>query len=559
MKKVITSITICATMIANGYSQISQIWNQSYQHTTSIGFSNESRKVAEDPSGNIFTLCDATSDLSPQGTVTGTTYHYSVVTKYSSNGIQLAQQVIEVFGHQTSGFNNPGAFGLETDAAGNVYVGFGKWDGTFGTHYNVEVRKYNNSLSQIWTCLYAGNGDDYGVEMKVASSGEVYSIIRSVAGAVTTYSLYNFFQQGAPSLIYSFPTSCAINAMALDPVTERVYVTGYKKPGTVKTFYLASINTTTHFLTWDYNNNFGSATFHDYGTAITIGVDGNIYATGAIESSSGNNILVVKHPPSPAKMSWISTSRFQATDYPKFILAPESNYAYLGVQSLQNVTLYKFNTLSSPSMASPCVYRPTQPNSTASAVTLNAMKVSANQKIYITGAVSLEDQNGFPYTASFLAKFNVVLGTTVSLASARPVTGDINESFEGVGISLDVTKTDVYWLVSSTDNISNPKSEKVRLYDMDVPAPLREASETARELNVSVFPNPASDQITITAGEAISSIEISDITGKIIKSMNSNLTETKTEISLAGFKKGLYIIKVVSESGDVTINKFVVQ
>ena len=561
MKKILTALVIGGFLFSNANAQFNQVWNQNYQHTSTVSYySNEGRKVAEDASGNIFTLSDVTSDLDPTGVVTGSTYHYSVVRKYSTTGGLLAQKVIQVFNHQTAGFENPGAFGLEVDAGGNVYIGFCPWDTGWGTNYNVEVMKCNNSLSLVWECLYVTNGNDHGVEMKIASSGEVYAIVSSINGGTTIYSLLDFAGQGAPTLIYSFSSTEVISSMALNPASEDVYVTGYVTLSGVKNILMAGINSITHVVKWTYNKNVGAAGQDDFGTAITIGADGNIYAVGTGDSPNGNSVIILKHSPRAGKISWISSMHHSSSDHPRFILAPEPNFAYVGVASDQSISLYKFSTLSQPGSLVPYIYRPTpvEPNSTVLSTTLNGMKVSSNQKIYITGGVSAEDGNGYLFNAKYLAKFNVVFGTTISLAYAVPVAGDMNESFEGVSLSLDAAKTDIYWLVNSWDDCYSHKNEFVRLYDMDVTLPLRRSMDEVSSLQVSVFPVPATDKLTITASEPITSIEISDLTGQKIKSI-SNFSGTTVDINLAGLSPGLYFCKTIGGTGTVNIKRFLIQ
>src|SRR4029077_12631160 len=103
-----------------GYAQFSNLWNISYQHTAKPNFSNESRKIAQDAAGNIFVLADVTSD----GAVVGTTYHYVTLLKYSSSGTLLLQKDMNINNHVVSGFDNLSAFGLGIDGSGNVYIGY---------------------------------------------------------------------------------------------------------------------------------------------------------------------------------------------------------------------------------------------------------------------------------------------------------------------------------------------------------------------------------------------------------------------------------------------------
>ena len=74
-------------------------------------------------------------------------------------------------------------------------------------------------------------------------------------------------------------------------------------------------------------------------------------------------------------------------------------------------------------------------------------------------------------------------------------------------------------------------------------------------LDISVFPNPAYEKLTIESTEN-ATIEISNIQGQIIKSVNSS--ERKTIVDLFNFAEGVYIVKVITEEA-FAVKKFIKQ
>jgi hypothetical protein len=78
-------------------------------------------------------------------------------------------------------------------------------------------------------------------------------------------------------------------------------------------------------------------------------------------------------------------------------------------------------------------------------------------------------------------------------------------------------------------------------------------NELNNSLNISIYPNPTSDNITIETPQK-SEIEILNIQGQSIKSFTA--ISNKTTIDVSGFAKGLYILKVKTEKG-IAVNKFV--
>ena len=65
--------------------------------------------------------------------------------------------------------------------------------------------------------------------------------------------------------------------------------------------------------------------------------------------------------------------------------------------------------------------------------------------------------------------------------------------------------------------------------------------------SVSVYPNPAVNEVTITADNNIKSIQIYDAQGRTILTRLQEDLETKLELS--SYSKGIYFIKITTEKG----------
>jgi len=61
-----------------------------------------------------------------------------------------------------------------------------------------------------------------------------------------------------------------------------------------------------------------------------------------------------------------------------------------------------------------------------------------------------------------------------------------------------------------------------------------------------IFPNPATDEITVNSTEAISNVSIFDITGKTVYTNTNANTNLKVDVS--SFNRGIYIIEVLSNN-----------
>lgn len=74
--------------------------------------------------------------------------------------------------------------------------------------------------------------------------------------------------------------------------------------------------------------------------------------------------------------------------------------------------------------------------------------------------------------------------------------------------------------------------------------------------NFEVYPNPSINNEITVKGERIKSIELYSIQGKVIKQVNTKSYTTK--INLENQPKGIYIVKVQFENGDIRTKKLVV-
>ncbi|AGC77072.1 putative secreted protein (Por secretion system target) [Nonlabens dokdonensis] len=84
---------------------------------------------------------------------------------------------------------------------------------------------------------------------------------------------------------------------------------------------------------------------------------------------------------------------------------------------------------------------------------------------------------------------------------------------------------------------------------------LNNEDQTLNEVSVKVFPNPATDILNVSSStQQLSSIEIVDLNGRLIKSLEVNSTEVSANIE--DLKPGLYILNISSNDATIT-RKFV--
>jgi len=88
-----------------------------------------------------------------------------------------------------------------------------------------------------------------------------------------------------------------------------------------------------------------------------------------------------------------------------------------------------------------------------------------------------------------------------------------------------------------------------------VPSPTALAENNSRQLNISVFPNPANDLLVIQAGNLVSNdmeIQLLDATGKLVKTSKINKGSTIAYFDIRTVYAGTYFINVLNGDKKIT-------
>ena len=74
------------------------------------------------------------------------------------------------------------------------------------------------------------------------------------------------------------------------------------------------------------------------------------------------------------------------------------------------------------------------------------------------------------------------------------------------------------------------------------------------ETQIAVYPNPTTSVVNIKSDNVIRSIQVLDITGRILNT-KENILDSKTDTDLTGFATGMYLLRVISTDNSVQILK----
>jgi hypothetical protein len=89
-------------------------------------------------------------------------------------------------------------------------------------------------------------------------------------------------------------------------------------------------------------------------------------------------------------------------------------------------------------------------------------------------------------------------------------------------------------------------------------APIGIKTIDAAKNKVSVFPNPSVEAVKISSKETISSVFVYDAIGNLIKEMR-NVNTTNFTLERSGLEAGIYLVKIMSDKNNQTIQKIVLQ
>lgn len=131
---------------------------------------------------------------------------------------------------------------------------------------------------------------------------------------------------------------------------------------------------------------------------------------------------------------------------------------------------------------------------------------------------------------------------TVSAASTDdpicPITGDLTNTTTTDQV---VSYTIDYW------DVNNTAYEQIATVTVSAPLAVKEANKNS----VKIFPNPVSDFIKISTTEKIKQVEIKDLTGRNVNSINST-----DLIDVRSLSKGTYLLTIETDKGLQTL-KFI--
>ncbi|MGD0710935.1 MAG: SBBP repeat-containing protein [Bacteroidales bacterium] len=439
---------------------------------------------------------------------------------------------------------------IALDSSGNIYVTgcfqsdtliFGSTTLIDKGGYNIFLVKYDNNGNVIWAKSAGGTGNDYATSVAVDASGNVL--------LTGNYS--------SPSI--NFGNSILMN-------------TGYND------IFLAKYDANGNVL-WAISEGGGD---DDYASSVAVDTLGNTYLAGYFYSPSikfgstilineaGNNVFLAKFD-SNGNVLWAKSAGETTIGQVSSVAVDASGNAYLTGYYSSSTISFDIITLTNTNVLFNDIFLVKYDANGNTLWARNAggvdddkayaVAVDASGNAYLTGYFnsptitfgSTTITNGGIYNI-FLSKYS----TDGNLIWANRLGG--NNDDVANSIALDATGnifvtgdflsdticfgSDTLKNVGATDIFIAKASSSTGMYELK------------NSLNISVFPNPATNNITIDAGNLRSKsydLRVYDVIGNMVLEKNFN---NKTTIDISSFPCGVYVGEVRDEKG-VAVEKFV--
>jgi len=502
---------------------------------------DQSIRMTTDATGNIYFTGYFYRDTITFGNTTLINYGEgdAYVVKYTPNGNVL-------WAKNAIGYNCDMGKGIASDAAGNIYLTGDFCPGpiTFGNitldntgNWDIFIVKYDSSGNVLWAKSAEGNNEDRSACITTDATGNVY-LTGSFLSKTLTFDNTILTRTGQLDVFITKYDANGNVLWAKDAASNRdrkgtgitsdamgnIYLIGNYYYDTITFGNIALTNTGQWdiFITkYDSNGNVLCAKSvggcsSDEGTSITTDKTGNVYITGNFDSPTltlGNitltnsgfeNIFIAKYDAN-SNVLWAKKAGGSLCD---------KSY---GITTDTAGNIYLTGVFESP-------------------------KISF-------GNITLTKIDGYDI---FIVKY----APNGNVLWAKSVGGDGRD--EGTSITTD--KTGNVYITGNFDSptlsFDNTTLVNTGMADIFI-AQLNTSSNTIPEYpsesKISIYPNPADDELTITlptySAVNHTTLELFDIYGNLLK--NVTVTGNTTTVDISGYPAGVYVVRFMNNEGVV--------
>ena len=504
--------------------------------------------ITTDIAGNVYITGTFTSDTITFGNITlrNSGDNDIFIVKYDPNGSVLwAQSAGGNLGDVSSS--------ITTDAAGNAYLTGNFASPTFAIgninltnanlgHYDIFIAKYDPNGNVLWAKSIGGNSDSFGEGITTDVLGNVYLTGESWSSTLTFG-----------------------NIILTNTELDAIFIVKYNTDGNVL---------------WAKN---AGGDNNDYGYGIATDATGNIYLTGRFNGHSLTfenitltnahyadfDFFITKYN-SAGNVLWAKSIGGSSSDRSSGIITDAAGNAYLtGSFNSPTITfgdIILTNTNANGQYADVFIAKYDPNGNVLWAQSAGGNFEDASSGITTDAAGNVYNIGNFGPTITF---GNTILTSTGdgdifivkydpngNVIWAKSAGGDYSD--EGKSITTDITGN-----VYLTGNFNSPtlafgNTTLIRNGMDDIFVARLNTSSNAvpeypNESEISTYPNPATDELTITiptySAVNRTTLELFDIYGKLLKSVT--VTGNTTTVDISGYPAGVYVVRFMDNKGVV--------
>jgi hypothetical protein len=440
-----------------------------------------------------------------------------------------------------SAFSDPQWITIDLGTSYDIGQVILNWEGAYGSAYEIQIS--DDAAFATYTTIYTTTTGDGGIDdLAVSGTGRYVRMYGTVRATVYGYSLWEFeIYEAVDPLIDATLSDLTVNGVTVagfssstlnynielpigtTAVPTVVATTSQASPASAIVMDAASLPGTTSVIVTAQN-----------------GVDTNTYTINfTVEITPVNQTFDLTFEPGTAGSVASNWNVFENDSNPPFEVVPNPNPSGVNTSS----TVAKLTTLIAGEQFAGCETQ----HGTIWEWVLDGTTTTITIDVYKTviSDVGIKMVNTTSGTIFQLLQPNTVVNAWETLT--YDITGAI-ASGENHDIDQIVVFTD--WQARTTDNISyfdNVSWEGLKIAE----APLL-GTEDFEALELKVYPNPTQNVWNIKSGnQIINSVQVFDMLGKYVMSINPNSNETQIDAST--FNAGLYFVKIKSDAGSKTI------
>lgn len=135
-------------------------------------------------------------------------------------------------------------------------------------------------------------------------------------------------------------------------------------------------------------------------------------------------------------------------------------------------------------------------------------------------------------------QFDPVLGTYVDPSS-------VNANWHEFTFTFTATQTNLLFFVSKQARVSGNPNNAARMDDFSITENSTASVSDLKKFNFSAYPNPASNNLNVSASKNIDNVEIFNLIGQKVLTVNPN--KNSASINISTLNSGVYIVKTTIE------------